>query len=103
MGITTETETEHEARQEHARSEKRGARIDQRDLNWGAILRFGFAVLILAAFVTFAIQNATKVEVTFMQWDFQMPQFILMLASAFVGVVTWGTASRIDRRRRAKN
>ena len=66
------------------------------------IARLVVGAIILAACVTFAVQNLDGVETQFLGWSFQMSQFLLMLLSAVAGVLIWELAGAYSRRAKQK-
>ena len=71
-------------------------------LNKALMARLIVAVLIVTAFVVFAVQNTAKVEISFLSWSFQLSQFLMMLLSAIAGVVIWEFAGFYSRRAKKK-
>lgn len=56
------------------------------------------AVLVLAAFVVFAWQNSSSIDVEFLAFSFGVPLFVLMILSAFVGIAVWELVGFLRRR-----
>lgn len=59
--------------------------------------------LILAIFITFAVQNRESVETEFLGWSFELNQFLLMIMSAVAGVLLWKFAGAYSRRAKKKH
>ena len=66
------------------------------------VTRLVVGAVILAACVTFAVQNRSGVETQFLGWSFQLSQFLLMLLSAVAGVLVWEFAGAYSRRVRKR-
>ena len=80
-----------------------GQADNQRDpVDKALLARLIVGALILAACITFAVQNLDGVETQFLGWSFQMSQFLLMLLSAVAGVLVWEVAGAYSRRAKKK-
>ncbi len=73
----------------------------QLDVRW--LTRMSLIVILLGAFATFVLQNTESVDVEFLWWDFEASLIILLVGSAFVGMLLWGLGGVISRRRRRQN
>ena len=73
---------------------------DKRTLDIGWLIRMGAIVILLGAFVTFALQNSESIEVEFLSWSFEAPQIILLVGSAIAGIAIWELGGLVRRRRR---
>jgi len=67
------------------------------DVRW--LFRMGAIVILLGAFVTFALQNSESIEVEFLSWSFEAPQIILLIGSAIAGIAIWELGGFVRRRR----
>lgn len=67
------------------------------DARW--LLRMSAIVILLAAFVTFALQNSESIEVEFLSWSFEAPQIILLIGSAIAGILIWELGGLVRRRK----
>ena len=66
-----------------------------------AIGKLVVAVVAVGAFVIFAWQNWSTIDVEFLTFSFDLPLFVLMVLSALVGIVVWELAALVRRRRRS--
>lgn len=73
----------------------------QLDVRW--LTRMSLIVILLGAFATFVLQNTESVDVEFLWWDFEASLIILLVGSAFVGMLVWGLGGVLSRRRRRQN
>lgn len=71
------------------------------DVRW--LIRMSLIVILLGAFATFVLQNTESVDVEFLWWDFEASLIILLVGSAFVGMLVWGLGGVLSRRRRRQN
>jgi len=67
------------------------------DVRW--LLQMSAIVIILGAFVAFAMQNSETIEVEFLWWSFEAPQIILLVGSAIAGIAIWELGGFVRRRR----
>lgn len=63
-----------------------------------AVAKLVAAGILATVFVVFAIQNSASVEVDFLAWSFSIPQILLIVLSAVVGVVIWELGGFLRRR-----
>lgn len=66
---------------------------------WGLALLLVWAVLL----IIFSVQNAQRVTVEFLGWDWQMPLALLMMITALATLVITGLGMAFYRRRRRKH
>jgi len=77
--------------------------VDEREpLDKRLLARLIAGALILAVFITFAVQNRDSVETEFLGWSFALNQFLLMIMSAAAGVLLWEFAGAYSRRAKKK-
>ncbi|MCP5032400.1 MAG: LapA family protein [Actinomycetia bacterium] len=65
-----------------------------------AVIKLAIAGVLVVLFIVFIVQNADSADVNFLAWSFGVRQFVLMLASAIIGIAIWELASLMWRRRR---
>ena len=73
--------------------------LPKRDVDVRWLFRMGAIVILVGAFITFAVQNSQSIEVEFLSWAFEAPQIILLIGSAIAGIVIWELGGFVRRRR----
>ncbi len=63
-------------------------------------IKLAIAAVLAVLFVMFVVQNSESVDVEVMAWSFGVRQFVLILASAVIGIAIWELGSLMWRRRR---
>ena len=71
------------------------------DVRW--LTRMSSIVILLGVFATFVLQNTESVDVEFLWLDFEVSLIILLVASAFIGMLVWGLGGVLSRRRRREH
>ncbi len=66
-----------------------------------AVVKLAVAGVLAVLFIVFIVQNADSVDVSFLAWSFGVRQFVLILASAIIGIAIWELATLMRRRRRS--
>ena len=65
-----------------------------------AVVKTLIAAMLAVVFLGFLLENLEDVTVELLFWEATLPLWLLLVASAFIGVLIWELASYLRRRRR---
>lgn len=74
----------------------------QQEVDYRRLAVAVLAAVIIIAFVVFVSQNDEDTQIEFLNVDYMMPLWLLVLIAMVAGAVLWGGLSWIRRRRRAR-